>query len=181
MPCGTVIILVWLPLCTLQVHPDAAHRIFVGGLPYYLEEHQIRELLGAFGLIKSFDMIRDKETRQFKGYARQGCSWGFRRRGGSWRCQSRAALRLGRGMVGEGVSKVQDRGGATVDSPSCVCNVGMGLSSTKTRRLRRWPLLGCMACAWATGSSPSAAPTKASACLSSRHRDTSRRWRRHVS
>lgn len=55
-------------LLPLQMHPDAAHRIFVGGLPYYLEEPQIRELLGAFGAIKSFDMIRDKETRQFKGY-----------------------------------------------------------------------------------------------------------------
>ena len=40
----------------------------MGGLPYYLTEEQCRELLGAFGPIKSFDLIRDRETGQSKGY-----------------------------------------------------------------------------------------------------------------
>lgn len=43
-------------------------RIFVGGLPYYLNEEQCRELLGSFGTIHSFDLIKDKETGQGKGY-----------------------------------------------------------------------------------------------------------------
>ncbi|KAL4452388.1 hypothetical protein ABPG75_008050 [Micractinium tetrahymenae] len=47
---------------------DAAERIFVGGLPYYLTEEQCRELLGSFGAIKSFDLIKDRETQQSKGY-----------------------------------------------------------------------------------------------------------------
>lgn len=46
---------------------DAAERIFVGGLPYYLTEEQCRELLGSFGAIKSFDLIKDRETQQSKG------------------------------------------------------------------------------------------------------------------
>lgn len=47
---------------------DAAERIFVGGLPYYLTEEQCRELLGSFGSIKSFDLVKDRETQQSKGY-----------------------------------------------------------------------------------------------------------------
>eukprot|EP00887_Chlorella_sp_A99_P004859 scaffold4.g4859.t1 len=48
--------------------PDAAERVFVGGLPYYLNEEQCRELLSAFGAIKSFDLVKDRETGQSKGY-----------------------------------------------------------------------------------------------------------------
>ncbi|PSC72088.1 splicing factor U2af large subunit A-like isoform X2 [Micractinium conductrix] len=47
---------------------DAANRIFVGGLPYYLTEEQCRELLGSFGTIKLFDLIKDRETGMNKGY-----------------------------------------------------------------------------------------------------------------
>lgn len=43
-------------------------RIFVGGLPYYLNEEQCRELLASFGTIHSFDLIKDKDTGQGKGY-----------------------------------------------------------------------------------------------------------------
>ena len=107
----------------LQQHisgPDAANRIFIGGLPYYLNDEQVglascpsdgsqvahryclpswrcsgsaqpwlafkpcctlrnraavlpqpalqcRELLGAFGEIKTFDLIKDRQTGQSKG------------------------------------------------------------------------------------------------------------------
>jgi splicing factor U2AF subunit len=44
-----------------------SERVFCGGLPYYLTEEQCRELLGAFGAIRSFDLIKDKETGQSKG------------------------------------------------------------------------------------------------------------------
>ncbi len=46
---------------------DANERVFVGGLPYYLSEDQCRELLGSFGGIKSFDLVKDRETGNSKG------------------------------------------------------------------------------------------------------------------
>lgn len=49
----------------LHEHED---RIFIGGLPYFLDEAQIRELLEAFGPIRQFDLVRDKETGNSKGY-----------------------------------------------------------------------------------------------------------------
>lgn len=47
---------------------DTHERVFVGGLPYYLTEEQCRELLGSFGPIKSFDLVKDRETGNSKGY-----------------------------------------------------------------------------------------------------------------
>jgi splicing factor U2AF subunit len=47
---------------------DNSERVFVGGLPYYLTEEQCRELLGSFGPIKSFDLVKDRETGNSKGY-----------------------------------------------------------------------------------------------------------------
>jgi splicing factor U2AF subunit len=52
-----------LPFAAAQ-DPD---RVFVGGLPYYLNEEQCRELLGSFGAIKSFDLVKDRETGNSKG------------------------------------------------------------------------------------------------------------------
>ncbi|KAF6266766.1 hypothetical protein COO60DRAFT_1291678 [Scenedesmus sp. NREL 46B-D3] len=43
-------------------------RVFVGGLPYYLSDDQCKELLGSFGAIKSFDLVKDRETGNSKGY-----------------------------------------------------------------------------------------------------------------
>ena len=58
---------------TTQMLPvDAANpgseRIFVGGLPYYLKEPECRELLGSFGQIRAFDLIKDRVTGDSKGY-----------------------------------------------------------------------------------------------------------------
>ncbi|XP_059644537.1 splicing factor U2af large subunit B-like [Cornus florida] len=41
--------------------------IFVGGLPYYLTETPIRELLKSFGSLWGFDLVRDRETGNSKG------------------------------------------------------------------------------------------------------------------
>jgi splicing factor U2AF subunit len=39
-----------------------ANKIFVGGLPSYLNEDQVMELLKSFGELKVFNLIRDNGT-----------------------------------------------------------------------------------------------------------------------
>ncbi|KAM0873469.1 hypothetical protein ACQ4PT_038047 [Festuca glaucescens] len=48
---------------------EGPDRIFVGGLPYYFTEDQVRELLETFGPLRGFDIVKDKETGNSKGYA----------------------------------------------------------------------------------------------------------------
>ncbi|XP_037435894.1 splicing factor U2af large subunit A-like isoform X2 [Triticum dicoccoides] len=48
---------------------EGPDRIFVGGLPYYFTEAQVRELLETFGPLRGFDIVKDKETGNSKGYA----------------------------------------------------------------------------------------------------------------
>lgn len=48
---------------------DSPDRLFVGGIPYYLSEAQIRELLECFGPLRGFDLVKDRETGNSKGYA----------------------------------------------------------------------------------------------------------------
>ncbi|XP_059292015.1 splicing factor U2af large subunit A-like isoform X2 [Lycium ferocissimum] len=43
-------------------------RIFVGGLPYLFTEVQIKELLESFGLLRRFEVVKDRETGNSKGY-----------------------------------------------------------------------------------------------------------------
>ncbi|KAI3964618.1 hypothetical protein MKX01_020435 [Papaver californicum] len=43
-------------------------RIFVGGLPYYFTDAQIRELLESFGSLRGFDLVKDRDTGNSKGY-----------------------------------------------------------------------------------------------------------------
>eukprot|EP01018_Ginkgo_biloba_P021154 Gb_01836 [translate_table: standard] len=47
---------------------DGPDRIFVGGLPYYLTEEQIIDLLSSFGPLRAFDLVKDRETGNSKGY-----------------------------------------------------------------------------------------------------------------
>lgn len=48
--------------------PDGPNKVFVGGLPYNLSEQEVKELLQAFGVLKGFHMVRDKDTNMSKGY-----------------------------------------------------------------------------------------------------------------
>ncbi|KAI3768058.1 hypothetical protein L2E82_18490 [Cichorium intybus] len=48
---------------------EGPDRIFVGGLPYYFTEAQVRELLESFGALRGFDLVKDRETGNSKGYA----------------------------------------------------------------------------------------------------------------
>lgn len=43
-------------------------KLFIGGLPYYLEDEQVKELLSAFGTLKSFHLVRDPGSATSKGY-----------------------------------------------------------------------------------------------------------------
>ncbi|KAI0051042.1 RNA-binding domain-containing protein [Auriscalpium vulgare] len=48
--------------------PDSANKIFVGGLPSYLNEEQVMELLKSFGELKAFNLVRDSGS----GPSKQG-------------------------------------------------------------------------------------------------------------
>ncbi|XP_038690970.1 splicing factor U2af large subunit A-like isoform X2 [Tripterygium wilfordii] len=47
---------------------EGPDRIFVGGVPYYFTESQIRELLESFGPLRGFDLVKDRDTGNSKGY-----------------------------------------------------------------------------------------------------------------
>nr|XP_019709732.1 splicing factor U2af large subunit B isoform X2 [Elaeis guineensis]XP_029123528.1 splicing factor U2af large subunit B isoform X2 [Elaeis guineensis] len=47
---------------------EGPDRIFVGGLPYYFTDAQIKELLESFGPLRGFDVVKDKDTGNSKGY-----------------------------------------------------------------------------------------------------------------
>ncbi|TRM65301.1 hypothetical protein BD626DRAFT_488319 [Schizophyllum amplum] len=50
--------------------PDSINKIFVGGLPAYLNEEQVQELLTSFGELKAFNLVRETGTGASKqGYA----------------------------------------------------------------------------------------------------------------
>ncbi|XP_026422320.1 splicing factor U2af large subunit A-like isoform X1 [Papaver somniferum] len=47
---------------------EGPDRVFVGGLPYYFTDAQIRELLESFGSLRGFDLVKDRDTGNSKGY-----------------------------------------------------------------------------------------------------------------
>uniref|UniRef100_A0A0D3E564 Splicing factor U2af large subunit n=2 Tax=Brassica oleracea var. oleracea TaxID=109376 RepID=A0A0D3E564_BRAOL len=48
---------------------EGPDRLFVGGIPYYLTEDQIRELLESFGPLRGFNLVKDRESGNSMGYA----------------------------------------------------------------------------------------------------------------
>jgi len=47
---------------------DGPNKIFVGGLPYQLNDDQVKELLAAFGPLKSFHLVKEASSANSKGY-----------------------------------------------------------------------------------------------------------------
>ncbi|XP_006823727.1 splicing factor U2AF 50 kDa subunit-like [Saccoglossus kowalevskii] len=60
---------VHVPGVVSTVVPDSPHKIFIGGLPNYLNEDQVKELLTSFGELKAFNLVKDSATSLSKGYA----------------------------------------------------------------------------------------------------------------
>ncbi|KAJ3129312.1 hypothetical protein HK098_001724 [Nowakowskiella sp. JEL0407] len=48
---------------------DSDNKIFIGGLPAYLNEEQVMELLRAFGELRAFNLVKDTGSNLSKGYA----------------------------------------------------------------------------------------------------------------
>ncbi|KAI5987061.1 hypothetical protein EDD15DRAFT_2199821 [Pisolithus albus] len=49
--------------------PDSINKVFVGGLPTYLNEEQVQELLRSFGELKAFNLVRENGNGVSKGFA----------------------------------------------------------------------------------------------------------------
>jgi splicing factor U2AF subunit len=43
-------------------------QIFIGGLPYGFDEGMCRQLLESYGELQSFELVRDREKGESKGY-----------------------------------------------------------------------------------------------------------------
>lgn len=57
-----------LGIVSSTVH-DGPNKIFIGGVPYHLTESQVLELLGAFGTVKAFHLVKSDPTAlTSKGY-----------------------------------------------------------------------------------------------------------------
>jgi len=59
----------YIPGVVSTVVPDTINKIFVGGLPNYLNEDQVKELLSSFGELRAFNLVKDSATGLSKGYA----------------------------------------------------------------------------------------------------------------
>lgn len=48
---------------------DSVNKVYVGGLPTYLNDEQVKELLTQFGALKSFNLVTDTATGLSKGFS----------------------------------------------------------------------------------------------------------------
>jgi len=48
---------------------ESQHKLFLGGLPNYLNDDQVKELLVSFGPLRAFNLVKDAATGYSKGYA----------------------------------------------------------------------------------------------------------------
>lgn len=49
--------------------PDSPNKIFIGGLPSYLNDEQVMELLKSFGELRSFNLVKEGGSGLSKGFA----------------------------------------------------------------------------------------------------------------
>ncbi|PIA17122.1 hypothetical protein COEREDRAFT_97055 [Coemansia reversa NRRL 1564] len=49
--------------------PDSPDKVYIGGIPTYLNEDQVMELLRAFGELKSFNLVKVNATGMSRGFA----------------------------------------------------------------------------------------------------------------
>ncbi|CAJ0748244.1 13808_t:CDS:10, partial [Entrophospora sp. SA101] len=49
--------------------PDSPNKIFIGGLPTYLNDEQVMELLKSFGELRAFNLVKDTLSCVSKGFA----------------------------------------------------------------------------------------------------------------
>lgn len=47
--------------------PDGPNKVFCGGLPYSLSEEEVKELLGSFGQLRAFHLVKERESNTSKG------------------------------------------------------------------------------------------------------------------
>lgn len=66
---GTVEAPPYVPGVVSTIVADSPNKIYIGGLPTYLTEDQIKEILTSFGQLRAFNLIRDMTTMASKGYA----------------------------------------------------------------------------------------------------------------
>ncbi|XP_051825217.1 splicing factor U2AF 65 kDa subunit-like [Antechinus flavipes] len=52
-----------------SVVPNSAHKLFIGGIPSYLNDDQVKELLNSFGALRAFNLVKDGATGLSRGYA----------------------------------------------------------------------------------------------------------------
>jgi len=60
---------VHVPGVVSTIVPDSVNKIFVGGLPTYLNDEQVMELLKSFGDLKAFNLVKDGSSGLSKGFA----------------------------------------------------------------------------------------------------------------
>jgi len=58
-----------VPGVVSTVVQDSINKIFIGGLPSYLNEEQVKELLVSFGGLSAFNLVKDTGTGLTKGFA----------------------------------------------------------------------------------------------------------------
>jgi len=58
-----------IPGMVSTVVSDSPNKLFVAGLPNYLNEDQVKELLTSFGQLKAFNLVKDMTSGLSKGYA----------------------------------------------------------------------------------------------------------------
>lgn len=59
----------YVPGVVSNVVADSPNKIYIGGIPTYLTDDQIKQILTSFGQLRAFNLIRDPTTLASKGYA----------------------------------------------------------------------------------------------------------------